>query len=65
MVKIFIVVYLLLNIRDVVQNRCNATGIPPEVQPACRIIGKGLIQQYECSHETGELTDPKKMTCCR
>jgi len=50
---------------DVVQNRCNATGIPPEVQPACRIIGKGLIQQYECSHETGELTDPKKMTCCR
>ena len=71
MVKIFIVVYLLLNIRGVVTNRCTPQGpspqIPKNVTEACKSIGDGLILQYKCKHKSGglELLDTSQQFCCR
>ena len=69
MIKIFIFVYLLLNIRKVVTNRCTPKGppsIPQNVTEACKSIGDGLILQYNCTQTiVNDLSDPGEQTCCR
>ncbi len=68
MIKTFIFVYLLLNIRNVVTNRCTSPGppaIPQNVTQACEDIGDGLILKYSCRHDAGVFNNSNDRTCCR